>query len=702
MGRRPIIIPRHKSHNRSWQPGERGGANTALSGADSLAHPLAMMNIRIEEQPDGDRDSGNVHIGIRRHGQPQRNGGQSVTPEKKKEVRLFRKRSPTSIILPLDFIEEEGEEETEREVDRDGRKKDGSSSRFPGNGVAVTNNGRHHPSSVLSGGAMSSIFSTKPEDVDNDDFLKYNRENIEEDRLSEIFDTSVFGSVIEHVDESNDLGHGMVFPNEESAVQGRPLFGNKDYEDNNNGDKQSTGTFREMIPEQDEQFTAMLTTSFTSSIATTSTLERSLEERRKRYGGTPRFLETPFQRMNYYANSKPDPNDCKTPTNSMQSKTSPILPEEQRRADFARYRYNQIKHIKSLLKKNDDDRPSSTGNGENKVPEDPCQLIYEDLERMAKEEEEEEQQQQQELQELPMKDDRAVAKSCSRSPEDSFAGIDDELRSLRKATIRSNESFRQAAVCFSRDLRESDTTVRSLEAELEAAKKRRELCLDRYELAKTVRLKERELTAVRTLHLEILALCGANQRARSMLQEYHNSDTEMSAAAGWGVRGRRFPQWKPDPPPITTTTEQPVGGRPGATDPGGDDTSIPSTSPGIIFAGSRRERNLRDNRRRHQHPAAAHETTETTEPNNDEGDDPDNDNDIIHDNDGDPYADKTVEELRAIKDRLEAIKDLFEKARYMVSESKSPADAIRKQHQSQIMIENAASKYIQFGTKNLI
>jgi hypothetical protein len=694
MGRRPIIIPRHQSQ----QP------KPCLSGANGLvlAHPLALMNIsgveiEIEEESSGSGSS----IGIRRHGQPlqpQRNGSQFSTPEKKKNnkrSRMVRKRSPTSILLPLDFIEEEVEEEEEEryrqtitnkaKTDKGGITKnsatmgDGDLSSAVTSSLFRTERKEEEPESVLSGGAvMNSSFVNKTENDECDDFFSNNnRETVDdvEERLSEYFDTSDFGSVIEHVNESDDFGHDLVvLPNEDDELD----------ED----DDRSTGTFSEMMLQQEEQFASMLTTSAGSSILTTSTLERSLEQKRKQFqlqqkngGNPPLFGEFPMQRILQAAvhNSQKNENDRgknnNINNNNMKnalviptlSHRPLMLPEEQRRAALVRYRYNQIIHTKSHGKRNDWQNLAASARKSESNPKDKYQqLVYSDLEQIMGKEEKEQQ---------PLADHENSFQEVISS-EDSFAStMNDELRSLKNSTLLSNESFRKAATRLSRDLYESNARVTMLEAELEAAKKQRELCRERHGFVKAKREKEKELTAIRTLHLEILGNGGTNERARRMLLEHRKHEIPNTL--------HRQQQHDANKKNLE-----------GAETPGDANTSIPSTSPGLIFAGSRREKYFKESHRvvppkNQPEAAAAMERKEG-----------DNNNDAF-------YRRKSIEELRAIKNRLEVIKDLFDKARYIMvsSENKSESsqtDTLRKQHQSQVMIENAVSKYILFRTKSLV
>ena len=714
MGRLPIIIPRHQSILSKQQRQTNGGAREPILQADSLAlaHPLAFAEIGGAVVKDGQKERsnsksnsdnkynshGNVSrsfgscggsIGIRRHSRPK----QFSTPEKKKRTRMDRKQSPTSTLLSLGFIEEEGEEEDE-------------------------------PESVISELAVMSGFRDE-----NDE---------EDDRLSELLsdDLSLFGSAIEHVDESNDFGHDLILPMD--ALQFAPEQPMLSRDDESSVDR-STGTFREMMLQQqnemrshkecemmlqqqqkqeDNHTASLLTTNTRSSIITTMTLERSLDvEKRhffrdeyatvnnsssnrspKRSSSTKR-KETAFQRLLKTAsqchqksesrnkNSNADRisnnnNNPKILLNPLQQSStaarSLMLPEEQRRAALARYRYNQIIHT------NRDGGDTEKSISKSK----PVQIVQDTIDRDhtvgqkgGKEE-----------------DDCHVSGDCT-SPEDSFATIEAELDSLRSFTLRSNASFRQAESCLSNDLRESEILVKTLEDQLLAAKEKSELCLERYELAKEKRQKEKELTAIRTLHLEILTCGGKNDRSRSMLVERHEHEKTSCASSSFGGREigilgtsflqRHQPSQKDQQEHRAADTKEKSWGIGEAKTPAHDNSD--KVMP-------HHEENFRDKASNSVHPQMF------------EGEPTSSRNDIarlasfgIFE---DPYVYKSVEELRVIKNRLEAIKDLFEKARYMVSEefafSSSQSDRLRKQRQSQVMIETAASKYILFRSKNLV
>ena len=193
MGRRPIIIPRHQALRRTDQGqyhAHDANATDSLLKADSLAHPLALLE--DEESPNDSfgSSSGNSgcvgSIGIRRHGQKQQHRHQFSTPEKKNRTRVVRKRSPTSVLLPLEFIEEEGEEEEDQD---------------PKTGLAK-----------------------RPESVVSDIAVLGGLQGDREDGLSDSFfdDNSIFGSIIEHVNESNDFGHDLVLPSDDAGFAPAP------------------------------------------------------------------------------------------------------------------------------------------------------------------------------------------------------------------------------------------------------------------------------------------------------------------------------------------------------------------------------------------------------------------------------------------------------------------------------------------------
>jgi len=79
------------------------------------------------------------------------------------------------------------------------------------------------------------------------------------------------------------------------------------------------------------------------------------------------------------------------------------------------------------------------------------------------------------------------------------------------------------------------------------------------------------------------------------------------------------------------------------------------------------------------------------------------------------YHQKSLEELRVMRNRLESIRDLFDQARALVatrssdessSSSSSPSQAAgsssKQQAKSRAMIENATSKYVLFRNRNLV
>ncbi len=618
MGRRPIIIPRHQSQV-SKQRGNRNARELdSLAQADCLAHPLAFaqQNEQLENEErlnnsfgSSGSGSGSVcgGIGIRRHG----HHNQFSTPEKKKRTRMVRKRSPTSILLPLEFIQEEGEEEQEELLLLQPHQQFSDSNQF----------GRDNKSgSVISDSALLS--GTREDD---------------EERLSDILGNS-FGSVIEHVDESHDFGHNLVIPEVTGFAP----------ENSGSDEDRSTGTFGEMMLQQEHEMryhqerermaedhmTSLLSKSVSvgSSIISTSTLERSLEYKKRQFFKEESYKRPPstFQRLLKTATlCRESRNEVKSYNAMIQRKNSALsntdrmptpsvlLPEEQRRAALARYRYNQIIHNKNITT---DEPPIVIRKSNTKVKSRSC---------------------------LPAKEENDPRVSFD-SPEDSFASIDDELLNLRDYTLRSNASFRQAESCLSNDLNESSALVKTLEEQLLAAREQRELCLERYELAKDKRQKEKELTAIRTLHLEILNCSGRNERSRIMMLERHKH--EMASGRETGileiVLSRKQHSQKPQVDPLASAEKE------------------------NSFGGSSQ---------------------------------------ILNDSNGifeDPYVHKSIDELRVIKNRLEAIKDLFDKARYMVSEelssSSSQSDRLRKEHQAQVMIETAASKYILFRSKKLI
>ena len=713
MGRRPIIIPRHQSSSSSLSfssqqqqqqpPKQPCFSTTGANGfaiATVLAHPLALMNIsgidinsdinsdisndididnieidiniHIDDEENGSGRS-NSSIGIRRHGPPQQsllssssssNQQQFSTPEKNKKKnnkhkrsRMVRnkQRSPTSIILPLDFIEEEVELEevfTVEEEERFRQTTTTTTSTNMGNtgkaggiphknssavaAATVVRDGKYcftsaiaaaasqlfhtkfqdnepEPESVMSGGSVV-LNSDASYDVDDDEcnafFSNYNRPTVDDDnhdddggncefeaRLSEFFDTSDFGSVIEHVNESDDYGHHHLV-----------VLPNKNENDNNEDefdDDRSNGTFSEMmLHQQEEQLFALqqqqqqeeeeeqqqhlfapsmlLTTSTrNSSILTTSTLEPSLEQqeqqqKRKQFQFQQKHPPTIFgealfpmqrilqaathnisQKNNEHERGKSNTNTNTNTTINNNNNTNTthedlvmptlshpplMLPEEQRRAALARYRYNQIIHTKtkSHPKRNDEQTtPAASTRKEQQ------QSFAEDRET-----------------------------NCSQediiSPEESFAStIDDELRSLKNSALVSNESFRKVETRLSRDLHESDAKVTMLEADLVAAKKQRELCRERYGFVKAKREKEKEL--------EIHGNGGTNDRARRMLLEHRKQEI---IAANTTLHRQHHQQKQQQHDANKENLE--------------DDTSFSSTSPGLIFAGSRREKNFRE------------------------------------------------------------------------------------------------------------
>jgi hypothetical protein len=691
MGRRPIIIPRHQSHApMPFQIGATGKESLAAAENNSLAHPLALMNINgVEEAPSvKGTNGGGGGIGIRRHGQLQRSSGASFsTPEKKIRTRMIRKRSPTSILLPLDFIEEEEEGEDEegnayQAADHQAAGHNAESNHNKGvvNPTSVPSEDRegldaHGPPSLLGnrdkedepGSMLSSIILNQPED-DDDFFEKYNQDVDEETRLSEIFDTSVFGSVIDHVDDSNDFGHDMVLPEEvaELLSTSMPSQGSNE-DDNGEDDDRSSETFwemmhqqnRELMHQQEEHFASMLTTSAGSSILTTSTLEQSLEQKRQKDGkdtAFQRILKAAAQNCEKNAIGKGNNNDSiisnnthkknsnnnhVSPVKSKPATSQPplILPEDKRRVALARYRYNQIIHSKSNRMKKEDQPQVPTrkigSNVKDKIPP-----VHDHLEQMG------------------------INKKDTSTGEDSFAIIEDDLRCLKDSTLKSDGSFRVAASYLSKDLYESNVLVKTLEAQLEDAKKQRVLCLERFEAAKAKRVREKELTAIQTLHLEILSVCGRDDGSRKKLLERHQHDTSVGKEEG--VLGTRF----------LFLQQQQQQQHDDNKENSGDNHLIQSETVAP-------EPSARDAKKEGQ---------------GDAGDDDDN-----------SYRNKSIEELRVIKNRLEAIKDLLDKARYMVTEESSSSSSSKgeflrkqKQHQSKVMIETAASKYISFRTKNLV
>ena len=528
---------------------------------------------------------------------------------------MTRKRSPTSILLPLEFIQEEGEEEQEElqlQLQLLQPHQEFSDSNYNKSGSVISD------SALLSG----------------------TRED-EEERLSDILGNS-FGSVIEHVDESHDFGHNLVLPEVTGFAPGN----------SGSDEDRSTGTFGEMMLQQEHEMryqqerermaedhmTSLLSKSVGSSILSTSTLERSLEYKRRQFFKEESYKRPPstFQRLLKTATQcRESRNEVKSYNVMIQRKNSTLsnndndgigirrptpsvlLPEEQRRAALARYRYNQLIHNKNTTT---DEPQVVTRKSNTKLKIRAC---------------------------LPAKEENDPRVSFD-SPGDSFASIDDELLNLRDYTLRSNASFRQAESCLSNDLNESNALVKTLEEQLLAAREQRELCMERYELAKSKRQKEKELTAIRTLHLEVLNCSGRNERSRSMMLERHKH--EMASGRETGVLeivlSRKQHSQNPQEDPLCSAEKE------------------------NSFGGSSQ---------------------------------------ILNDSNGifeDPYVHKSIDELRVIKNRLEAIKDLFDKARYMVSEelssSSSQSDRLRKQHQAQVMIETAASKYILFRSKKLI
>lgn len=643
MGHRPIIIPRHQALGRKEQQPTRTqntNARESILNDDSLAHPLAFLE--SNESPNNSFGSSGC-IGIRRHGQQHRD--QFSTPEKK--IRVVKKRSPKSVLLPLDFIEE-GEEEEENK---------------PKSNSAVV---ERSESTVSDHAVLGGVQGNK-----EDPFFDEN---------------SVFGSIIEEVNESSDFGHDLFLPMDDADFAPAPSSPSS-LED------QSTGTFGEMMLQQnlemkyqqerdemtllrqqqeEDQMTSMLTN---SSISSTSTLERSMEVKKRHY-----FLnapvsgkkETNFQRLLKAATQCHQRSDSRSTIRSDNStvkrrntfntirhplpqtvpstRSSLVSPEEQRRVALEKYRYYQNMHSAMAKQlKHDDQEPwndftnnSFQSDRDNSFESDRSPQVSMDQESSI------------EPTGTTAEDDPHISFNSS-SLDASFESIDDELKNLRNQALRSNASFRLAESCLSNDLDESESLVEDLEKQLVAAKTQRDLCRERYDLAKEKREKEKELTAIRTLHLEILACSGKNERSKSMLLERHENEMTSPSIVKKEETGILGPMF---------FTSHERGNESGK-------TSI------------RDEGNLADELKSDFGVGADTNTSRLFE---------------------DLYADKSIEDLRAIKDRLEAIKDLFDKARYMVStDFSSPStDMLRRQHQSQVMIETAASKYILFRIKNLI
>ena len=623
MGRRPIIIPRHQALGRKeQQPND-----------DSLAHPLAFLENK--DSPNNSFGSSTGCIGIRRHGQQHRN--QFSTPEKK--IRVVKKRSPKSVLLPLDFIEE-GEEEEENQP------------------------------------RPNSIGVERPESTVSDHAVLGGLQGNKEDSFFD--ENSVFGSIIEEVNESNDFGHDLFLPMDDADFARAPSSPSS-LED------QSTGTFGEMMLQQnlemkyqqerdemtllrqqqeEDQMTSMLTN---SSISSTSTLERSMGVKKRHcFQNSPvnGKKETNFQRLLKAATQCHQRSDSRSTIRSDNStvkrrntfntirhplpqtvpspRSSLVSPEEQRRVALEKYRYYQNMHSAMAKQLKHDDQEPWNNFANNSFQSDRSPQVSMDQESSI------------EPTGTTAQDDPRVSFN-STSLDASFESIDDELKTLRNQTLRSNASFRLAESCLSNDLDESEGLVKDLEKQLVAAKTQRDLCRERYELAKDKREKEKELTAIRTLHLEILACSGKNKRSKNMLLERYEHEMTSPSIVKKGQTGILGPMF-------FTSHER------------GNESGKTST---------RDEGNLADELKSDFGVGTDTNTSRFFE---------------------DLYADKSIEDLRAIKDRLEAIKDLFDKARYMVStEFSSPStDMLRRQHQSQVMIETAASKYILLRIKNLI
>ena len=300
----------------------------------------------------------------------------------------------------------------------------------------------------------------------------------------------------------------------------------------------------------------------------------------------------------------------------------------------------------------------------------------------------------------------------------SFAILDDELRFLQNNTVSSDTAYSKASTRLLNDLKQSEISVRKLEHELEKACTLRDSCIKRHNMAEQKREKELEITAVQTIHLEILCeYISPNNNARQLLlnddgdgegilsqyrkrqQRYYQNLQSQDKNKNNCTKNFRRSRENDDihrkfvvgdssssSSPIScyqqsmqsTTQQQQLL-------PSMLNSSFASTQPGRIIPGI---------------PNSIKQVTIATDGNHKEREvHVENNKSGCSD---DPYENKSVEELRVIKNRLMIIKELFEKASSLSPQKHEGENEEDNNEEKQVRIENATSKYILFWNRNLV
>jgi hypothetical protein len=302
--------------------------------------------------------------------------------------------------------------------------------------------------------------------------------------------------------------------------------------------------------------------------------------------------------------------------------------------------------------------------------------------------------------------DKVVDDGIDNGNDDSFEILDNEIV-LKKSWKNSEITFNMAEQKLLNDVQQSNSLVEKISMELDQAKQQNDACIERHRNACLKRNVEIEAYIVQTLHLEILnKYIGQNEKARQLLL-----DDEKHSINGGILGQHRNLRIQQQQQQQQQQQEQSSSSSSSTSDL---NSSFASTQPGLIKPGIRHSINNINNQQQKQQKQQQREQQEQEQ-----------------EKQNNPYENKSVEELRVIKNRLIMIKDLFTKPQQQqqqrnystdssaLSSSLSEDEEKKKKQQqqqslllqqqqqggvddSQIRVENATSKYILFRNRNLI